>query len=131
MIKMAGHILFLLVLRKKINFMTINEKSYDKLMNIFDDYYKTGVMLTLFWPNGSILEGVSEVGSGETDSDIPEDSPEYPGYYSAFLDRVNTVHVDKRDLGDYNNRFHSIEIDMLNAPMIVEANNEIVWEKED
>ncbi|MET4548615.1 hypothetical protein [Lactococcus lactis] len=109
----------------------MNEKNYMQLLFIFSDFRDNQTKLTLFWPNGSILKGVSEVGISETDSDIPEDSPEYPGYYSTFLDNVEVIYIDKRDLGEFDNRYRSIEIDMVNAPLIVKANDEIVWEKED
>ncbi|MGO2645595.1 MAG: hypothetical protein ACTH9R_05280 [Lactococcus cremoris] len=109
----------------------ITEKNYMNLMYLFNHYCDSKTILTLFWENGSILKGVSEIGYSETDSDIPESSPEYPGYYSAFLDNVEVIYLDERDLGEFDNRYRSIEIDMLNAPILVKANNEILWEKED
>ncbi|GAB7391637.1 hypothetical protein [Lactococcus garvieae] len=109
--------------------MIKKKKNYNELLNVFDDYYNTNKVLTLFWENGTVLKGISEVGSGETDTDLPEESPAYPGYYSTFLDNIEAINIDKKDL-DFSNRYGSLEIDMITAPMLVKVDDEIVWEKE-
>lgn len=110
--------------------MIINEEHYNELMFLFNRY-DTETELTLFWENGTILQGFSEIGYGETDTDIPEESPEYPGYYSAFLDSIRVINISKKDLEFDANLYNSLEIDMLNAPMLVKVGGEVVWEKEE
>lgn len=109
--------------------MIMNEKHYNELMFIFSDYLDNKTMLTLFWENGSILKGVSDTGYSETDTDIPEESDEYPGYYSTFLKIDDIISLNKKDL-DFDTSYGYLEIDMLNAPMLVKVDDEIVWEKE-
>lgn len=108
--------------------MIINEEHYNELMFIFSDYRDNKTVLTLFWEDGSILKGVSDIGYGETDSDIPEESDKYPGYYSAFLKIDDIISLNKKDL-DFDTSYGYLEIDMLNAPMLVKVDDEIVWEK--
>lgn len=108
----------------------MNEKNYMDLMFVFDDYFQTGKVLTLFWKNGSILKGTSELSYVETDTDIPEESDEYPGHYYTFLENMEIIHIDKKDL-DFDTSYGALEIDMVSAPMLVKVGDEIVWEKED
>lgn len=108
--------------------MIMNEKNYMDLMFVFDDYFHTGEVLTLFWKNGSILKGISELSYVETDTDIPESSPEYPGYYYTFLENLEIIFLNNEDL-DFDTSYGSLEIDMLSAPMLVKVGDKIVWEK--
>lgn len=108
----------------------MNLEKYDTLIDLFGEYSGTEIMMTLYWENGNIFKCFSQE-LAETDSDLPEDSPEYPGYYSIFLTIKEVSIWDNTESVIFPEPGDTWEIDKVTAPMLVKIGEEIVWEKEE
>lgn len=113
--------------------MDINEREVFKMewTNMMDvlSGYNRETILTVYWPNGIIIDGFVDTMSETCTCELEEDDPNYKEYYMCVLEITDIVELPKgiilnEKVGDL------MELSVLNEPLRIEVKgNDIIWQK--
>jgi hypothetical protein len=91
--------------------------------------YNHNTTLTVYWPNGIIIDGFVDTISETCTCELEEDDPNYQEYYMCVMKITDIVELPNNV--EFNEKEGDlIEISVLNEPLRIETKEEgVVWKK--